>query len=309
MPDRIEDYALIGDCETAALCGNDGSIDWLCWPRFDSPACFAALLGGPEHGRWMVAPATPVMRCERAYSKDTLILLTTFETETGAVLLTDFMPLRGSNSDIIRRVTGQRGQVHMYSELVIRFDYGRSVPWVTRLDDGRLRAIAGPHMLVLSSDVPLQPRDMSTVSEFTVAAGEIVDFVLTYGASHLPPPAAIDPSEALAETETFWRGWASRCTVTGAWSEPVRRSLITLKALTYRPTGGIVAAATTSLPEKPGGERNWDYPFLLVAGRDVHAVGPDGWRLLRRSPRLARLVGAGGRGQPSADPDHVRPGG
>ena len=257
MAAAIEDYALIGDCETAALIGRDGSLDWLCWPRFDSPACFAALLGGPEHGRWLLAPATPIVRRERAYREDTLILLSTFETETGAVLLTDFMPLRGTNSDIIRRVTGQRGRVNMYSELIIRFDYGRSVPWVTRLDDGRLRAIAGPHMLVLGSDVPLRRGDMSTVSEFTVAAGETVDFILTYGASHLPPPTPIDPNDALTETETFWREWAKHCTVTGHWSEPVRRSLITLKALTYRPTGGIVAAATTSLPELLGGGLQW----------------------------------------------------
>jgi GH15 family glucan-1,4-alpha-glucosidase len=264
MAERIEDYALIGDCETAALVGRGGSIDWLCWPRFDSPTCFAALLGGPEHGRWLIAPVAQVVRTERAYRDDTLILETRFETQAGAVLLTDFMPLRGSNSDIIRRVTGERGQVTMCSELVIRFDYGRSVPWVTRLEDGSLRAIAGPHLLVLRTDAPLQGRGRSTVSEFTVAAGDTLDFTLTYGQSHLPLPPPIEPDEAMADTEAFWRAWAGRCTVRGTWSEAVRRSLITLKALTYRPTGGIVAAATTSLPEMPGGERNWDYRFCWL---------------------------------------------
>jgi GH15 family glucan-1,4-alpha-glucosidase len=259
MSTRIEDYALIGDCETAALVGCDGSLDWLCWPRFDSAACFAALLGTKDHGCWSVAPADPVVRTRRAYRADTLILETQFETGDGSVLLTDFMPLRGTNSDVIRRVTGMRGQVPMRSEMIIRFDYGRTVPWVSRLDDGTLRAIAGPHMLVLRTNVPARGEGMSTVSEFTVSPGDTVDFTLTYGPSHLQPPPPIDADEALADTQAFWRDWAARCAVGGAWSAAVRRSLITLKALTYRPTGGIVAAATTSLLERIGGLRNWDY--------------------------------------------------
>jgi GH15 family glucan-1,4-alpha-glucosidase len=264
VPARIEDYALIGDCETAALVSRGGSIDWLCWPRFDSPACFAALLGDPEHGHWLIAPTVQVLATNRAYRTDTLILETRFETAEGAVLLTDFMPLRGTNSDVIRCITGLSGQVPMRTELIIRFDYGRTVPWVTRLDDDSLRAIAGPHMLVLQADVTLHGEGLATVSDFIVAAGETVHFTLTHGPSHLPPPARIDPDEALADTETFWREWAARCTVQGTWSEAVRRSLITLKALTYRPTGGIVAAATASLPELIGGERNWDYRFCWL---------------------------------------------
>ncbi len=264
MPQRIEDYALIGDCEAAALVGRDGSLDWLCWPWFDSPACFAALLGGPKHGRWLVAPSTPPTRTSRAYRPDTLVLDTRFETAAGTVLLTDFMPLRGTNSDVVRRITGLDGEVAMRTELTVRFDYGRTVPWVSQIADGGLRMIAGPNMLVLHTDVPLRGEDMSTVGEFTVRAGETVDFVLTYGASHRPPPEPIDPAQALADTESFWRDWTSRCTDAGPWSEAVRRSLITLKALTYRPTGGIVAAPTTSLPEMIGGERNWDYRFCWL---------------------------------------------
>jgi GH15 family glucan-1,4-alpha-glucosidase len=264
MSQRIEDYAIIGDCETAALIGRDGSLDWLCWPRFDSPACFSALLGTPDHGRWLIAPANRRFRTSRAYRADTLILETRFETETGAVLLTDFMPLRGTSSDVIRRVTGLRGQVDMRCELTIRFDYGRTVPWVRRLEDNSLCAVAGPHLLVLRTPIPLVGVDLSTVADFTVKAGEIAGFMLSYGPSHLPPPPPIEADKALADTETFWRGWTANCTVTGEWSDAVRRSLITLKALTYRPTGGIVAAVTTSLPEKLGGVRNWDYRFCWL---------------------------------------------
>jgi len=260
----IEDYAIIGDCETAALVGRDGSLDWLCWPRFDSPACFAALLGDAENGRWRIAPDVPVVNTQRQYRPDTLILETRFETADGTVLLTDFMPLRGINSDVIRRVTGLTGTVKMRAELTIRFDYGRTVPWVSRLDDGTLRAIAGPNMLVLKADTAVLGQGLSTISEFTIDEGQTVDFVLTYGASHLPIPAPVDVDEALAQTEAFWRDWVSHCTVEGEWREPVRRSLITLKALTYRPTGGIVAAVTTSLPERIGGERNWDYRFCWL---------------------------------------------
>ena len=265
MPARIEDYALIGDCETAALVGRDGSVDWLCWPRFDSGACFAALLGGPEHGRWQIAPRDPGARVTRRYRDGTLILETEFETEDGAVTLVDFMPLRGSSSDLARIVVGTRGRVEMRLELVLRFYYGAIVPWVTSLDDGTLlRAVAGPDMVVLRTDVKLHGEGLTTVGEFAVSKGEQASFVLTYSPSHLPPPQPVDARGALEDTERYWREWTGRCTYAGEWSEPVRRSLITLKALTYRPTGGIVAAPTTSLPEQLGGTRNWDYRFCWL---------------------------------------------
>jgi GH15 family glucan-1,4-alpha-glucosidase len=263
MTARIEDYALIGDCETAALIDRMGSIDWLCWPRFDSPSCFAALLGGPEHGRWKIGPAGAAQSCRR-YRPDTLILETEFTTGSGACRLTDLMPLRDGNSDIVRIVTGLHGSVVMRMDLTIRFDYGRSIPWMRRLEDGSLRAIAGPHMLVLQTHAPLRGEGLSTVSEFTVAAGESVSFVLTYGPSHLRLPMPADPHKALADTEAFWRDWSSHCTVRGPLRDVVLRSLITLKALTFQPTGGIVAAATTSLPEFIGGARNWDYRFCWL---------------------------------------------
>lgn len=264
MPARIEDYALIGDCETAALVARDGSIDWLCWPRFDGGACFAALLGGPEHGRWLIAPSDPNPRIARRYRDNTLILETDIETADGAVTVIDFMPPRGKASDVVRLVVGRRGQVAMRTELVLRFDYGSIVPWVTRLADGTLRAIAGPDMAVLRTPVTLRGEDMKTVGEFSVAAGQTVPFVLTYSPSHLPVPAPVDAEAALGDAEVFWRDWSSACTDVGRWTEDVRRSLITLKALTYRPTGGIVAAATTSLPEQLGGSRNWDYRFCWL---------------------------------------------
>jgi GH15 family glucan-1,4-alpha-glucosidase len=268
MPRRIEDYALLGDCETAALVGRDGSIDWLCWPRFDSPACFAALLGGPEHGRWLLAPAEPATRIDRRYRGDTLILETDVETATGAVTVVDFMPLRGTQSDLVRTVIGRRGRVAMRMELAIRWDYGVTVPWVTHLDDGSphgtLRAIAGPDMLLLRADVPLRGEALTTVGEFVVEAGQEVGFVLTYAPSHLPAPQAVAPASALEDTAAFWTAWAAQCTYHGEWREAVVRSLLTLKALTYRPTGGIVAAATTSLPEHLGGPRNWDYRFCWL---------------------------------------------
>jgi GH15 family glucan-1,4-alpha-glucosidase len=261
---RIEDYALIGDCETAALVARDGSIDWLCWPRFDGGACFAALLGTPEHGRWLIAPVDRKARVTRRYRDDTLILETDFETGDGAVTLIDFMPPRGQASDVVRIVVGRRGQLAMHCELVLRFDYGGVVPWVTRLPDGTLRAIAGPDMAVLRTPVALVGEDLKTVGTFVVSKGQTVPFVLTYGPSHRAPPRAIDPMAALADTERFWRNWAGGCRETGEWSPLVRRSLITLKALTYRPTGGIVAAPTTSLPEQLGGARNWDYRFCWL---------------------------------------------
>ena len=259
-PLKIEDYALIGDCHTAALVGRDGSIDWLCWPRFDSPACFAALLGKSEHGRWKIAPAESIRTIRRAYRRDTLILETELETESGAATLLDFMPVRNGHSNLVRIVVGRRGRVAMEMQLVLRFDYGESVPWVTRLPEGNgIRAIAGPDLAVLRSPVPLKGRDLTTVARFEIRAGETLPFVLSYGPSHLAAPAQISAPDALANTERFWRRWAGRCKVSGVWAQSVRRSLITLKALTHAPTGGIVAAPTTSLPEKIGGIRNWDY--------------------------------------------------
>jgi GH15 family glucan-1,4-alpha-glucosidase len=264
VPARIEDYALIGDCETAALVARDGSIDWLCWPRFDSGACFAALLGSPEHGRWRVAPAGPGYRVTRRYKSNTLVLETEFETATGAVTLIDFMPIRGKASDLVRIVKGRRGCVTLHMELVLRFDYGSVVPWVTRLDNGRLSAVAGPDRVVLSSSVPVHGEDLKTVARFSLASGEEASFVLSYTPSHLPHAVPVEPHSALASTERFWVGWARHCSYEGEWPEAVTRSLITLKALTYAPTGGLVAAPTTSLPEALGGPRNWDYRFCWL---------------------------------------------
>lgn len=263
MQSPIEDYGLIGDCETAALVGRDGSIDWLCWPRFDSDACFAALLGDRSNGRWLIAPACG-FETSRAYRPGGLILETRFETKDGAVTLIDFMPPRGQASDVVRLVRGERGAVKMRMELILRFGYGRTVPWTTRLEDGRLRAIAGPDMVVLDATVETHGENLTTVADFTVKAGETVSFVLTYQASHRPPPDRTDPGAALEQAEAFWREWLSRWSGDGSYAEAVQRSLITLKALTYAPTGGIVAAPTTSLPEQFGGERNWDYRFCWI---------------------------------------------
>ena len=260
----LEDYALIGDCETAALVSLAGSIDWLCWPRFDSPACFAALLGGPDNGRWLIEAADPHARVTRRYQKNTLILETRIESADGTAVLIDFMPLRGRNSDIVRLVRGERGRVRMRMELVLRFDYGRTVPWVTRMEDGALRAIAGPDLVTLHTPAPIHGEDLKTVADFEVASGETMSFVLTHGSSHVAPPEAIDPEAALKATEEFWTEWASRNKSRGEWDEAVMRSLITLKALTYAPTGGLVAAPTTSLPEQLGGKRNWDYRYCWL---------------------------------------------
>ena len=264
MSTPIEDYALIGDCETAALVSKGGSIDWLCWPRFDSGACFAALLGTPDHGRWLIQPAAPDWRATRKYRDNTLILETRFDTAEGAVTMIDFMPPRGKNSDVVRLIRGEHGRVPMRMELVLRFDYGRGVPWVNGIPNHPWRAIAGPDMVVLHTNISLQCEDDRTAAEFSVTAGETAYLVLTYGPSHLEPPEAIDPEKSLQATETFWHEWAGRSQSRGEWSEAVTRSLITLKALTYAPTGGIVAAPTTSLPEKIGGIRNWDYRFCWL---------------------------------------------
>jgi GH15 family glucan-1,4-alpha-glucosidase len=260
----LEDYALIGDCETVALVSRAGSIDWLCWPRFDSGACFAALLGTPEHGRWLVEATDPKSRSTRRYRPGTLILETAIETPDGAATVIDFMPLRGANSDIVRLVRGDRGRVAMRTELVLRFDYGRTVPWVNRLPDGTFRAIAGPDMVVMHTPVDLRGEDLKTVATFDVTAGTTIPLVLTRGPSHLAPPDSIDAEASLVATDKYWTDWTSRCQSQGEWAEAVERSLITLKALTYTPTGGIVAAATTSLPEQLGGTRNWDYRFCWL---------------------------------------------
>jgi GH15 family glucan-1,4-alpha-glucosidase len=264
MPGAIEDYGLIGDCETAALVGRDGSIDWLCWPRFDSDACFASLLGDRSNGRWKIAPTASDARVSWRYRPDSLILETLYETGDAAVRVTDFMPPRGEASDLVRLVVGLRGRLEMACDLVLRFGYGKTTPWVTRLDDGGLSAVAGPDRVVLHTPVELKGQDMATVAAFTVGEGETVPFVLTYGPSFQPPPRAIDPLAALADAEAFWRDWTERGDVSGPHAEPIRRSLITLKALTHAPTGGLVAAPTTSLPEQFGGARNWDYRYCWV---------------------------------------------
>jgi GH15 family glucan-1,4-alpha-glucosidase len=272
MSTRIEDYALIGDCKSAALVGRDGSIDWLCWPRFDSEACFAALLGSRDHGRWLIAPRAAAS-ITRRYRPDTLVLETHFETPDGAVTLVDFMPKHCDHSTIVRYVIGTRGKVAMHTELILRFGYGDIVPWVTRIESGALRAIAGPEMVVLHTPVHVRGEDMTTVGEFTIGRGETIPFVLTYSRSHLPIPNPVDATGALAETETYWREWAAKCRPAGRWSNAVRRSMITLKALTYEPTGGIVAAPTTSLPERIGGVRNWDYRYCWLRDATLTLLG------------------------------------
>jgi GH15 family glucan-1,4-alpha-glucosidase len=264
MASRIEDYAIVGDCESAALVARDGSIDWLCWPRFDSDACLAALLGEREHGRWRIAPADEHARVTRRYLDGTLILETRFETHDGAVRIVDFMPLRDGTSDLVRIVEGERGSVDMRFDLVLRFGYGRIVPWVTRIEDGGLRAIAGPDMVVLRAPVAVRGEGLTTVGEFTVRAGDVLPFVLSYTRSHLEPPAPVDAATALARTQTYWTRWSRRMKTRGRYADDVLRSLITLKGLTYAPTGGVVAAATTSLPETPGGVRNWDYRYCWL---------------------------------------------
>ncbi|HZU82605.1 MAG TPA: glycoside hydrolase family 15 protein [Polyangiaceae bacterium] len=263
VPSRIEDYALIGDCQTAALVSRSGSIDWLCLPRFDSGACFAALLGGPEHGRWIIAPRGHVLAATRSYRDGTLILDTVFETEHGAILLTDCMPMRDVAPHLLRVVRGLRGRVPVHTEIVVRFEYGSIVPWV-RKTHGGIRAIAGPNSLRIQSDVPLRGVDMTTVSEFEVGADETVSFALTWHPSHVKEPHPVDTCQMVANTEATWREWAAQCTYGGDWRDAVVRSLVTLKALTHTATGGILAAPTTSLPEGIGGTRNWDYRYAWV---------------------------------------------
>ena len=257
---KIEDYALIGNTCTAALVGNNGSIDWLCLPRFDSGACFASLLGNTDHGHWQIAPANEVRKVKRQYRGPTLVLETEFETDSGAVALVDFMPIahRHQQGDVVRIVRGLRGSVPMKMEATFRFDYGHIVPWVTNRDHG-LRAVAGPDALKLRTPIAMRGEDLTTIAEFIVKEGQSIPFTLTWYPSHETEPGEKHPMQALEETEKWWRMWSSRCTTEGPWRDLALRSLITLKALTYSPTGGIVAAPTTSLPEWIGGQRNWDY--------------------------------------------------
>jgi GH15 family glucan-1,4-alpha-glucosidase len=288
MAARIEDYGLIGDCETAPLVDKSGSIDFLCWPDFSSDACFASLLGSEENGYWKVCPAKSEWKTTRRYVDHTLILETTFELPDGTVRLIDFMPVRGHNSHVVRIVEGVRGKVAMRMELSLRFDFGRTIPWVTHIDDG-VRAVAGPNLAVLHASVPVCGEELKTVADFSLSEGQRVWFTLTYGVSYKPDPRPIDVEKAYKDTEQFWRHWCSRLSCDGRYSEVIERSLITLKALTFRPTGGIVAAVTTSLPEAIGGVRNWDYR----------------WRLFRRGGCVAGLAAARACRQSRPSADHV----
>ena len=287
---KLEDYGFISDTYSGALVGINGSMDWLCLPRFDADACFAALLGTEKNGSWRISPKGEVRKTKQAYRGHSLVLETVFETETGSVRLIDFMPPRGRYRDVVRIVEGIEGSVHMEMKLIVRFDYGWTIPWVRQSDEG-LTAIAGPNALILRTNVPTFGEDLSTMARFSVAKGERKSFVLTWHPAHEPAPASVDPCDALFETETYWREWTAKCTYQGEWRDAVLRSLLTLKALTYSPTGGIMAALTTSLPEKLGGIRNWDYRFcwlrdatftlysLLHAGYTEEAAAWSNWLL------------------------------
>jgi GH15 family glucan-1,4-alpha-glucosidase len=264
MARRIEDYAVIGNCETMALVARDGSIDWLCVPRFDSPACFAALLGDPSHGRWLIAPSGAVTGVTRQYRGDTLILETVFETADGAVSIIDCLARRAGVSDLLRIVRGRRGTVSMRTELVVRFEYGSIVPWVSRQEDGRLQLTAGPDRLLLDTSVRLRGEDMRSVGEFDVKAGEEIGFALSWTPSYRAAPEPLRPAEALTQIESFWSEWTAAFRPIGEWSDAVLRSVLTLKALAHWETGGIVAAGTTSLPERLLGARNWDYRYCWL---------------------------------------------
>ncbi|HEY1806500.1 MAG TPA: glycoside hydrolase family 15 protein [Terracidiphilus sp.] len=303
MASKIEDYALIGDLETAALVDRNGSIEWMCWPDFSSPACFAALLGTEENGYWKITPCDGEFTVSRRYRDHTLVLETTFELPGGTVRLIDFMPPRGRHSDVVRIVEGVRGCVKLRTELALRFDYGRTVPWVTGISDG-VRAVAGPSLAVLHASMPVHGENLKTVANFTVHKGQRAWFTLTYGASYEPDPKQIDFRRALTDTLRIWRGWSKRLSYTGKYREPIERSLITLKAMTFRPTGGIVAAVTTSLPESIGGVRNWDYRYcwlrdttftllaLMNAGYFDEATSWQDWllRALAGSPDQVQIM-------------------
>jgi GH15 family glucan-1,4-alpha-glucosidase len=267
---RIEDYGLISDLQTAALVGRDGSIDWACFPRFDSGACFAALLGTTDHGRWLIAPSGDAWSPARRYRESTLVLETEWECDSGKARVIDFMPPRGTAPDIVRIVEGIAGEVEMNAELVIRYDYGSTLPWVRRLEEDTRVAVAGPDALCFRTSVEHRGENYRTIGEFTVREGDRVPFTLTWYPSNEDPPKRIDPEQALQDTVDYWNEWLAPCEYVGKWDEIVQRSLIVLKALTYAPTGGIVAAPTTSLPEKVGGERNWDYRYCWL--RDATLV-------------------------------------
>lgn len=304
MPAKIEDYAVIGNCETMALVARDGSIDWLGLPRFDSPACFAALLGELQHGRWLIAPDAAQSIGTRRYRGDTMILETSFDAPEGRVCVTDFMSRRDGVSDVIRIVRGLAGQVRMRTELIVRFDYGSVMPWVWRREDGRLDMIAGPDRLTLDTDVELHGEQMRTIGTFDIAAGETKSFVLSWSVSYDAEPQRLDPIATFHHVDAFWRDWSAQFKPRGIWDEPVLRSLLTLKALSHWQTGGIVAAGTTSLPEKIGGARNWDYRFcwlrdstltlyaLIGSGYLVEAKAWRGWliRAVGGSPDQLQIM-------------------
>jgi GH15 family glucan-1,4-alpha-glucosidase len=297
----IESYALLGDMQTAALVSRTGSVDWLCLPRFDSSACFTALIGTPDNGHWRIAADGAEQCTRRTYRGASLILETEWETSTGCAKVIDFMPPRGAAPDVVRIVEGVSGTVDMTTELRIRFDYGSIMPWVRRANAG-LYAVAGPDSVHLRTPVEMEPRDFSHLGSFTVSAGDRVPFVLTWQPSHLDPPDAVDAEHALEDTERYWAEWSEACTYDGEWHGAVVRSLITLKALTYAPTGGIAAAATTSLPEAPGGERNWDYRYcwLRDATMTLQAMVFSGYRDEARAWRewLMRAI--------AGDPEELR---
>ena len=300
---KIEDYAFLSDTQTGALVSRDGCVDWLCFPRFDSPACFASLLGDKANGHWVFFPREKIEKTARRYRGDTLILETEIETKSGAVRLIDFMPPRGENPDLVRIIEGLRGQVRMQMELIIRFDYGQIVPWVRKRDRG-LEAIAGPDGLILRTPIETRGKDLTTIAEFTVGEGDRIPFVLTWFVSHKNPPRAINPDHALRDTERFWGDWSEQFQGQGRWRDAVMRSLVVLKGLTYAPTGGVVAAATTSLPEQIGGPRNWDYRYcwlrdatfalfsLLRAGYREEAKGWRKWllRAVAGSPAQMQIM-------------------
>ncbi|HEX3034946.1 MAG TPA: glycoside hydrolase family 15 protein [Thermodesulfobacteriota bacterium] len=303
MPSLIEDYALIGDCETGALVARNGSIDWLCLPRFDSGAFFAALLGTPENGRWLLTPAVNIKKIQRRYREGTLILETEFETESGSVTLIDFMIPRTERPDVVRIVEGKRGKVPMRMELIIRFEYGRVVPWVRHIKRG-IRATAGPETLYCRTDVSLRGEDLHTVADFVVSEGQRIPFQLICTPTYGPEPEEIDAELSLRDTEAWWREWSNRYSYRGEWQDAVLRSFITLKSLTYAPTGGIVTAVTTSLPEKLAGVRNWDHRYcwlrdatftlyaLMIGGYTEEAVAWREWLInsVAGSPSMIQPV-------------------
>ena len=286
MSKRIEEYALIGDRRSAALVACDGAIDWLCWPHFDSDACFAALLGDERHGSWRIAPRNEPRRTWRRYHGDTLVLETRHETAAGIVCVTDLMPIGTGHRAIIRRVTGEAGEVRMALDLALRFDYGSVPPWL-RAEPRTVRAVVGPDLVVFRSPIDVDCENEHIVCEFTIGAGESITFTLQYGRSYESEPPAIDTTAAIAATARYWQEWADQFAAPTDWPKAVKRSLITLQALTDAEAGGIIAAPTTSLPEVPGGDRNWDYRYTWLRDSTFRAVGFPQRRLSRRGAGLA----------------------